>query len=127
MIKKQFIQGGGIDLNGVTLKSLRSANGACGIAFPKLKANNVSIVCYMSGRYASSSGSVRGEMKTNNDANITRTDVTLSFKKNNADTPNNFTINDGRIMNGVTISKLEYEANAKRMTITFNDVEMIDD
>ena len=128
MIKKQFTGSNRIDLNGETLSSLGTPikGGACGLAFPKLKANNVTIICYVSGRYASSSGTINGVLKTNNDATITEQSVSLRFNRNNADTPNTFTINDGRIMNGVIISKKEYEADAERLTITFNDVEMVE-
>lgn len=121
MIKRQFTNGGGMNLNGQTFISRSSSallNESAGMFFPKVKANNVSITFHVN---SDISGAAELNFCTFNGNSRSSWLVYAQYKQ---DTTVNIT--DGRIMNGFYVGGIDYAA-ITQVRITFNDVENVEE
>lgn len=132
MKKSQFKVGGGkpMDLQGqtisysstITSSSWDHDNIAIGICFPKIKANNIMIsVSYKGDR----TGSNRGYWGYINDGSLSREQISLTFGNPPTQRSVNKNITDGRILDGVQLES--YDINLYAISVTFTDIEMVEE
>ena len=106
----------------ITSSSWDHDNIAIGICFPKIKAKNIMIsVSYMGDR----TGSNRGYWCYQNDGNLTREQISLTFGNPPTRRSVNKNITDGRILDGVQLES--YDINLYAISVTFTDIEMIEE
>ena len=111
-----------IDLNGQSFTTTVSDGGVWGFAFPKLKANKITLVA-RTFTYGTTTSS-RASLTTSVGGVVTKGSWYISAYKEQYRNETT-TIQDGRIMDNVRL--WQNSTQVREFTITFDDVEMVDD
>lgn len=132
MIKKQFTKSGGVDLNGMTISSQNAGTSVrSGMCFPKIKTNSPLTFTFRYYGYTSSDIEVGGPTSARcfiGDGNTTTSlfNGTIGWRKNSWGS-RRFTVPAGTTFSCIYAGDGGKHLRRCYFTVTFNDVEMIDD